>query len=234
MTVNANPYIVTSGLKLLYEAGNPRSYPGSGTSWLDVSGLNNNGVLTNGPTYTSGTNGYFTFDGVNDYVNTVTATTLGINSVSTPFTFSIWCKTSGTVEYYLFDNYNGSTQDISFRLDGTNSGAIEVYLMASNGTGFNTALFGSNYNNNAWHNLCITYDGINTLTGYADGSLLGTSTQSGMSGNFESGAALQIGARPLSSSYFPGTISTMMVYNIALTAAQISQNFNALRGRYGI
>ena len=55
-----------------------------------------------------------------------------------------------------------------------------------------------------------------------------------MSGNFESGAALQIGARPTSAAYFPGTISTMMVYNIALTAAQISQNFNALRGRYGI
>ena len=64
MTVNANPYIVTSGLVLNLDAGNPRSYIGSGTSWVDVSNNNLNSVtLNNSPTYTSGTSGYFTFDG---------------------------------------------------------------------------------------------------------------------------------------------------------------------------
>ena len=231
MSVSYNSSIVTNGLVLCLDAGNPRSYPGSGTVWRDVSGNVNNGTLTNGPTYTSGISGYFTLDGVNDYINNVTATTLGINSVATPFTLSVWFRTSGASEYYLFDNFSGATQDISFRID---AGKLEAYISASNGTQFNAIQFGSGYNNNAWTNFVLVWDGVNTITAYANGTSLGTSTQAGLSGNFESGTAFQIGARPVSTSYFPGDISNFMAYNIALTSAQVSQNFNATRGRYGI
>jgi len=66
--IGYNPSIVNTNLLWCIDAGNPRSYPGSGTTWYDVNTATN-GTLTNGPTYTSGTSGYFTFDGVDDYVN---------------------------------------------------------------------------------------------------------------------------------------------------------------------
>ena len=61
--------IITSGLVLFLDAGNTSSYPGSGTTWTDLSGNGNNGTLTNGPTYTSSNGGAIVFDGINDFVN---------------------------------------------------------------------------------------------------------------------------------------------------------------------
>ena len=222
---------VSSGLVLSLDAGNPASYPGTGTTWFDVSGNGRNGTLVNGPTYTSaGASGYFTLNGTN-YFNTVTATTLGINLVSTPFTLSIWFRTTASSEYYFFDNYNGVTPDISLRIDG---GKLETYLSASSGGAFDAIQFGSGYNNNAWTNFAMVWDGVNTIKAYANGVSLGSATQAGLTGNFESGAAFQIGSRPVSGGGFPGDISVMMVYNTALSLSQVSQNFNALRGRYGV
>ena len=63
------PRIVTDGLVLCLDAGNRKSYPGSGTSWVDMSGNNNTGTLTNGPTFGGGNGGSIVFDGVNDFVN---------------------------------------------------------------------------------------------------------------------------------------------------------------------
>ncbi len=230
MAIFSGPEIVQNGLVLALDAANARSYPGSGTTWTDLTGNGRNGTLTNGPTYNSNNKGYFVLDGTNDYISTVTATTLGINSTSTSFTLNIWFKTSVTGEYYLFDNYNGGA-DISLRID---SGKFEVYMSDSNGTVFNSIQFGSNYNNNVWNNFCLTWNGSNTITAYANGVSLGTSTQAGITGSFDSGAAFLIGSRPNSPNYFPGDISIMMVYNRSLTATEVLQNYNATRSRFGL
>ena len=63
-----SPKIVTNGLVLCLDAGNNKSYPGSGTTWNDLSGNNNTGSLVNGPTFTGSFGGSVAFDGVNDYV----------------------------------------------------------------------------------------------------------------------------------------------------------------------
>ena len=131
----------------------------------------------------------------------------------------------------MFDNYDGSNQDISLRIDG---GKFEVYLMPSAGSGINAVQFGSGYNNGAWHNFTLVWNGSNTVTAYADGVSLGTSTQSGMSGNFESGSAFRIGSRPASTTYFPGNIGQIQVYNRAITSGNVTTNFNAVKARYGL
>ena len=64
-----SPKIVTDGLVLCLDAGNNKSYPSSGTAWNDLSGNNNNGTLTNGPTFTGSFGGSIVFDGTNDYVD---------------------------------------------------------------------------------------------------------------------------------------------------------------------
>ena len=69
MSINYNPRIVTDGLVLLLDAGNTKSYPGTGTTWTDISRNGNNGTLTNGPTFDSANGGSLVFDGVDDYVN---------------------------------------------------------------------------------------------------------------------------------------------------------------------
>ena len=68
MGVFAGPEINEDGLILVLDAGNTKSYPGSGTTWSDLSGNGNDGTI-NGATHTSGTGGYFDFDGSNDYVS---------------------------------------------------------------------------------------------------------------------------------------------------------------------
>ena len=234
MASNYNPSIVTSGLVLALDAGNTKSYPGSGTTWTDLSGNGNTGTLSNGPTYSSSNGGAIVFDGTNDYVATATATALGLSSVATPFTISSWFKTSGSGEYYLFDNYdnNGLLEDISFRVDG---GVMEIYMHASTSGDTGTLRFGSGYNNNAWHNFVMTWNGSNTISGYADGTLIGSTTSYTFSGSFDSGTAFWIGQRPGSPAvWFPGSIAVTHFYNTALTAAQVLQNFNALRGRFGL
>ena len=69
MSLSHSPSIVTSGLVLCLDAANTRSYPGSGTSWYNLAGTINTGVLTNGPTYGSTNLGSIVFDGVDDYVD---------------------------------------------------------------------------------------------------------------------------------------------------------------------
>ena len=69
MAIKHSPRIVTDGLVLYLDAANTKSYPGSGTTWTDISGKSNNGTLTNGPTFDSGNKGTIVFDGSNDYVS---------------------------------------------------------------------------------------------------------------------------------------------------------------------
>jgi len=78
-----SPSIVMNGLVLCLDAGNTKSYPGSGTTWIDLSGNSNTGTLTNGPTYSSENGGSLVFDGIDDYVTT----SLGTH---TPYCIDIW------------------------------------------------------------------------------------------------------------------------------------------------
>jgi hypothetical protein len=98
MATEGGPNIITDGLVLALDAASPRSYPGTGTTWYDVSGYGNNGTLTNGPTFNSGS---IVFDGVNDYLKTP--------SIPNFRTISLWVKTSntGTGWKYLVDARTG-------------------------------------------------------------------------------------------------------------------------------
>lgn len=69
MSIYGGPDIITDGLVFCLDAANSKSYPGTGTAWTDLSGNDNNGTLTNGPTFDSSNGGSIVFDGVNDQVN---------------------------------------------------------------------------------------------------------------------------------------------------------------------
>ena len=233
MATNYNPSIVTDGLRFCLDAANTKSYPGSGTTWTDISGKNHDGTLTNGPTFSSDNGGCIVFDGSNDHIGMLgTATDLGINDTSSSFSFSVWFKTGVTSEKYMFDNFDGNTQDISCRLDG---GKLELYLRGSSGGIVNAVRYGS-YTLNAWNNAVYNFDSStspDTFTAYVNGINTGTST-SHFSGNFESGSNFRIGMRPAGGGQFSGRIACAMLYNKSLTEAEVKQNYNALKGRFGL
>ena len=235
MSIGYNPSIVTDSLIVCLDAQNTKSYPGSGTTWTDISGNSNNGTLTNGPTFTSGEGAAgllsFNFDGANDYVgNLGTATDLGINDISSSFSFLVWFKTSTTLEKYMFDNWDGSLQDISFRLD---AGKLEVFIRGTAGE-IPATRFGA-YNLNEWNHAAYTFDGsTGTVTAYVNAVNTGSASNSNISGNFESGSSFTIGKRPGGGGQFSGDISCAMLYNKSLTEAEVKQNYNAHKGRFGL
>jgi hypothetical protein len=227
-----SPSVVTDGLVLYLDAGSLKSYAGTGNTWADLSGNGNHGTLVGSPTYSILNNGNFIFNG-NNYVNLVTATQFGISEVHSPFSISLWFKTSATTERYLFDNYDGtspnSAANISFRIDG---GKIESHITT---VGASANQYGSNYADNQWHNAVVTWRGSPQVESvYVDGLLLGTSAKN-LSGSFETDSVFRLGSRPTGSGgSYSGSLAICMVYAKELNVEDVQANFYAIRGRFGL
>lgn len=237
MGVTYNPGVVTNGLVLCLDAGNTKSYPGSGTTWTDLSGNGNNGTLVNTPTYN--TSGYFDFD----YTQSENVTFSNTSSLQflnrLPYTLEAWVyptRNPGANNWTgIFDRESNA---------GSGRDGYNLYFLGSVGTDtyFFTERFTSGtYNQssvtlsqsitvNNWHHIVGTYDGT-TLSLYRNGSLVGTPATT--TGNItNTSKSLTIGVR--GGNYFGGRISNTKIYNRALTTTEIQQNFNALRGRFGV
>lgn len=210
-----------NGLVLCLDAGNVKSYPGSGTTWTDLSGLGNTGTLTNGPTYSSSNGGSIVFDGTDDVVAFASSS---IISGTQNFTVEAIVKSNNTNSPdYIFGNYGVG-----------NSGGLEVYFYLQkfylyfNG-GY--TISNSTVLSNTWYIATFTRSG-NTTSIYINGVLDTTGTNST---SITTNLSYRIGNGPdYNSEIYAGNIAKVSVYNRALTSSEISQNFNALRGRYGI
>jgi len=233
MAVGYNPRITTSGLVLCLDAGNRRSYPGSGTTWTDLSGNGNNGTLTNGPTFSSTEGGSIVFDSVNDYA--LVTSSASIPTGASARTLSIWFYTNSTswADYVnsLFYYGSGNTGQ-SFGIDMNPYPAIEFFTWGGAGRDL---IFNTTFAQVGWKNLTITYGGSTTCLIYENAVLTQTFNMS-VSLNTTS-SDVYIGAvnpSVLAGAYYDGRISSVSLYNRALSATEITQNFNATRGRYGI
>lgn len=204
------------------DAANIKSYPGSGTTWTDLSGNGNNGTLTNGPTYSSANNGSIVFDGTNDYVQTAYTTQLN------NFSICSWFKSTAVSAGYF--RIADKKYDTGFFFGSNNSLTLWGGGVKTSGT-FNSITL----SNNAWHFLAMVRTGT-SLTVYGDG-ITNTNTTVCGSGSIDS-TALSIGGSindgGAQRDWFTGSIAQVSIYNRALSAAEVSQNFNALRGRFGI
>jgi hypothetical protein len=222
MALSHSPSIVMNGLVLCLDAANRKSYPTSGTTWTDLSGRGNTGTLTNGPTYSSTNGGSIVFDGVNDYVDTS-----AIISSGSFFTISSWVYlVSGAGQYPMIASVkSGVTALFGIKVGSNSAIGFNLYLSSSVQTSNNTAP-----SINTWYNAVAVFDG--TAKVYVNSVLLSQSV-SGSSGGFTQGIWIGNGA-PGNNSYWKGNIAQISVYNRALSAAEIQQNFNSLRGRFGI
>ena len=193
-------------------------------TWTDLSGRGSNGTLTNGPTYSSANGGSLVFDGTDDYVTVSNNISPGTGD----FAVSVWVyKTETTVNRYVWDfGSNGGTL-----ASGTSQGSGFRYYNPTIGV---SSLYTSGpvHNINTWYNIVISRISGTTYF-YSNGSLIVSAADAGNIGSW--GTALTIGNYGGGGSYcHQGKISNFKIYNRALSAAEVSQNFNALRGRYGI
>lgn len=217
--------IVTSGLVLHLDAGNPLSYPvtGVGTYWNDLSGNNNHGILYNGVSYTENNRGALVFDGNNDSVDLGTtippAGNLSVFAWVYPTTFqSFW-------NLIVSKWFNPDQSDFHWALvnDGTN---VKQNLY----TTFNASLSGTaTFSANNWYYVGFTLVNGGTLTFYKDGVSDGTSST--VSRTTQS-STLRIGDARGVNYGLKGNIAQVSIYNRVLTAAEVLQNYNALKGRY--
>ena len=223
MSLFHSPSLVTSGLVLCLDAGNPKSYPGSGTTWTDLSGNGNTGTLVNGPTYNSANGGSIVFDGVNDYIDT--SGNVGLLPTA-GLTLSAWAKTS-TKDKFLINKANGSVTT-----------GYALYQISVGYLYFNLApitLYSTTYvSDNVWHYMVGVWTPSSSMRIYVDGVMVAQSTTSIPAAIIDPGMNLWIGKRGNGADLWNGNISSVSIYNRALSAAELQQNFNALRGRYGV
>jgi len=230
MSCFAGPEIVNSGLLLALDAGNVKSYPGTGTTWSDMSGNLKTTTLTNGPTYSSSFGGMISFDGVNDYSITSNMTAPS----GTNYTVSIWVRIDSSMSgvdgrFLWHGNYGVFIYKYS-------SNAVTIYIY--NGTTAVQVVFGimnnSDMSYGTWYNLTGTYDGSLIKT-YVNGKFTNQSAQTGNIQSINNPNFFGLGANGLDTSTpTKCDISQVLIYTATLSSDEVQQNFNALRGRYGI
>ena len=244
MPNNYGPRIVTDGLVLCLDAGNAKSYPGSGTVWTDISRNGANGTLTNGPTFSSANGGGIVFDGTDDSVPI--SSNLPLYCTTGNWSCQVWCYPINLGEgnfARIVENYDQSTYASTTLLNSgwnltTNGTAVsngiqvgQVGNSRANPLSIYFANFFTTYS--IWYNITATVAG-NVCRLYKNGVFFGTqnfstaiTTMAGLS------VSTIIGNRGALDRTFNGTISIVLVYpNRTLSDAEVLQNYNATKGRF--
>ena len=220
------PNIVKDGLVLHLDAANTKSYQSGSTTWFDKSGYGNNGTLTNGPTFSSVNGGSIVFDGTNDYVTVPPSTSLTIEGEG--LTLGAWVNYNLTQEDWRGIIYKASANSSGFQLFIDSSERIAFGIITT--TGFARPNSGVYLSPNTWHYIVGTYDGTNMKI-YEDTVLRNTLAKTGTIVNANTN--LNIG-RSFPTEEMPGNIAQAQVYNRALSAEEILQNYTATKSRFGL
>lgn len=228
MGLSHSPKIVTDGLVLCLDAANKKSYPGTGTTWFDLSGKGNNGTLVNGPTYNTDKSGYLNFDGTDDYVNLSSASLLPVGTSDRTIIAFVRTPTSLSEAYLHVIHWGTAAQDQSFGLAIFNNGGLNTHP-------WNGAPSQGNVAANTDYCLAVSYTHSATLHKFW---INGISQGAGVSRTINTGTTeARVGARistPIEDWGPNGRIYVIHVYNRTLTDLEVKQNFNALRGRFGV
>ena len=208
--------------------------------WTDLSGNNYNGTLTNGPTFNTNNGGNIVFDATDDFVN------VGNIGTITNFTVLVWCYPTNVTDFRnILDcnfNYNATTGNIGPRLEMNSSAQLTwIYsnITNSNESWYGHTVLNTGFNANSWYCIGITYNSTgNTSITYHNGLATGFSRSSigsptgfiGTMNNVILGKGFFLDGTRL----YAGRLSNTLIYNRALSAAEILQNYNATKTRFGL
>ena len=222
--------IVQDGLVLNLDAGVDASYGGSGTTWTDLKG-GNNGTLTNmdGANFSSDNGGSLSFDGGDEYIvfNRPSQIVDG-GSVS----LVLWAKwtTTGTTQstiQSLVDNFHGAVGRITVQ-DRPDLSKKLTFFIGRDSNGIQSS---GQVGDGTWKHISCTNDGSTSriyINGELDNSLAG---ETGIRNVYD---YMNIGRWGSNSRYLNGQVSGLLIYDRALTSAEVSRNFNATRHRFGV
>ena len=230
MSTRYNPSIVRDSLLLYLDAANTKSYPGSGTTWYDLSGNSKNPTLTNGPTFNSDNLGSIVLDGTNDMVEFSPGTNITSNTVV--------LSGSYTASFLFFSSNNGSNSDQMWLCEKNNGGnGLSLYRYQEGNVcirtmGGNRYSWSCPYRTNIKNKLCFL-DFISngtTMEFYLNNVSQGTVTPNDVTLNVN-----RLGSNRFADNQaLDGRFYNVRFYNRALTRSEIDQNYHALKGRFNL
>ena len=218
---SAGSEYVTTGLVTYLDAGNPASYPGSGTTWTSLVGAYS-GTMGAGVTYSAASGGSMTFNGIGA-TSQVTLVNSAFAALTNNFSVEFWYKSN--------NNQPGLVAN------GTGSNGFVFGYFSSTGTAWKVTKYGvidlqagTIPQNTAWHQAVLTYSSTTGARVYIDGAL---------SGNVANNTNLSVGSSTFNigkseNVYLNGSMSIVRWYNTVLSSTDVAQNFNANRSRFGI
>jgi len=228
MGLSHSPSLVMDGLVFSIDAGNSRCYSGSGLTALGlVGGIG--GTLVNGVGFGSTNTGYFSFDGTNDFIP--------VGSLGTFYnqgSISFWIKfsdVSASIRNPFSTNYGTANNVNVLRFEtGEVSGSLRAWF--GNDSGTFSGLYYSNVLTNVWYHIFLTWNQSSTnVSGYTNGVFDNSNSSWSNWPSTFANIGLGIG---YSGRYFSGNISQVSIYNRALSAQEVKQNYNATKKRYGL
>ena len=230
MSIQGGPDIVENGLILCYDPANIESYVSGSTTMYDLGSTGNTASLVGGVEYTGSFKGIFNFDGLNDYINIARPSSIATSGSFSVCMFAKW-RTVGTttssIQTLLDNNHNSSpvqgfviqdrpelSKKLSFSVRPDQLGAVSSFYVG----------------NNNWYHITGTHDGTVSRL-YINGVLDGFASQSGGISTVQ--PDINIGRwQNAGSRYFTGSIGQVLVYNRALSLAEVQQNYNTIKFRY--
>lgn len=228
----ATSTVVTSSILLHLDAGNSSSYGGSGTTWTDLTGNARNATLVNSPTYSVTGGGYFSF--LDTSFQYATIADIGDRSQWTVEAwFRLSASLSGKVTAVVTNQFN-LTNKLNFSL-GTNRAPTSYNLCAGYFNGAWRTTTGFTPSTDIWYQVVGTNDGT-VINQYVNGTLDTSLTYTGTS---QTGGEIRIARRwdepaNVASNFMRGDVAIVRIYSRALSAAEVLQNYNVNRARFGL
>ena len=219
-TVLASTSVVTTNLTLYLDASDPSSYPGSGSTWFDLQSPQQNISLINSPTYTAASPSYFTFNG-----STQRGSGTGAVLSSTSYTKSVWFYLNAYTDNNLVSSDTGG----HYMFFG---GGNKLYSGNSNWAGFPTNFPSvATFSLNTWYFVTVTFNTTDGMKLYINGVLDSsyTAIKTAFTGNGSTNIA-SYGVGNL----LNGRIAKVYCYDRSLTQTEVTQNYNATKGFFGL
>ena len=238
--------IVTSGLTLMLDAGYIPSYPKNGTSWSDLSGNNNNGALTNGPTYSSADGGSIVFDGIDD-TTTFTGNTFNYSpGVSGSVSLEIWVYPTGPFTSYVAEppttnlggflgqGYFNNSVGWGLGMYATSTTRYFAFQVRNMGTVVQSTSENLAFNLNTWYHVVGSFNRSDFSRVYVNGNLITSASSNSLSALTITPDRndARVGSGGGAPFYSGCRMSVARIYNRALSTQEVQQNYEASGKNY--
>ena len=225
--------IVKDGLVFSTDPANPRSYPRSGTTVTDL--IEDNSITLSGTTFESANNGIFNFDGNDAMATSVSDYDFNLSEFSIGMWFRIQATNTGT-----WQNIAAKYLESAFQWRVQTNNSLQAFIKKSDTNYVELLDTSINYNSGDWYNVYITYKNVADSVKLYTNSVLKDTESAGTLSMINADGALTFGCREkfnnagVYEKLMNGEISSVHIYNKALSASEVTQNYNALKSRFGL